>query len=700
VLFWPNFFKRNGVKFWLKFVERFASPKPTGKYPVGASPQQIKQLQEALIALSEDNEVAIPEGMLIEYLEAAQTGTIDSYESLCSFMDAQISRAVLGETGTTDQSGSGGSRARDEVGNEVRLEIAKSVADSLSFTFNRLAAWITEYNVPGAIAPKIWRSFDEQEDLNGRSARDKTLFDLGYRLNQETVTSIYGEGYEQVGEETEEVALYATLGPTGVQALTGILTQAATGQLPKDNAIAVLEAIFGIEKELATRIVPDSPQDAAGQGLQDLFGGEGTAEKEEAPAAFAETEIDGADQVADKARSPIEAAIAPWLATIREFVESAATLEEIRDGLVDLHPQLSRVEFAEAMGQAMMLADLAGQGEVVDEDEIEFAEGTKPKCNPAKSHFCQTPGGRGSCVPLSKKCKYTPNPTEKKAADWVEKKVAPAKEKATPAKKKATPAKEKATPAGVTASESLKTAIAEKDFDQAIELADQIYEAAKKRAPSLRDFEQGIQQNNAGYNDYILEHLNAELGYDALPDVVNAAKMKKYLDGGETAIYRGFGSSPERFEKHFESFKTGKLYAAHGMYGHGTYVAMALGETEQDRAIAFEAAASYGSGVMEMSIKKGSNVVSAGDAIETSRQLREGMANAAEAKRKTLKGKELEQFEEKFERAETVLYGDEGPPSGRLGVLSGWDAIALSGVAYSDNYMLLLNRGATRVKNQ
>lgn len=45
--------------------------------------------------------------------------------------------------------------------------------------------------------------------------------------------------------------------------------------------------------------------------------------------------------------------------------------------------------------------------------------GAKKNCNPAKSHFCQTPNGAGSCVPLSRKCRYQPQGAVKNAANAI-----------------------------------------------------------------------------------------------------------------------------------------------------------------------------------------------------------------------------------------------------------------------------------------
>ena len=37
-LFWPVFFKRQGISFWLIFAEKFGTPTAVGKYPGGADP--------------------------------------------------------------------------------------------------------------------------------------------------------------------------------------------------------------------------------------------------------------------------------------------------------------------------------------------------------------------------------------------------------------------------------------------------------------------------------------------------------------------------------------------------------------------------------------------------------------------------------------------------------------------------------------
>lgn len=183
-LFWPVFFKRKGITFWLVFCDKFASPTPIGKYPASASKDEKRTLREALEAIANDSGVTVPQGMEITLLEAAKSG-IDSYEKLCRYMDEQISEVVLGETGTTNQSGTGGSNARDRVGNEVRLETAKSDGDALCEVLNKtLVKWIIDLNMPGAPYPEVWRDFEEDEDLVRKADRDTKLVQTGVKFKK------------------------------------------------------------------------------------------------------------------------------------------------------------------------------------------------------------------------------------------------------------------------------------------------------------------------------------------------------------------------------------------------------------------------------------------------------------------------------------------------------------------------------------
>jgi len=156
-------------------------PTAVGKYPSGAGKPEQKKLLDALAAIAQDAGVIVPEGMLIELLEAARGGATDSYEKMARYMDEQISECVLGETLSTTAQATGLGSGTASVQNEVRKEIAQADADEISETINEsLVRWIVDYNVPGAGYPTVWRDFEEPADLDLRSTVDKNLHEMGY----------------------------------------------------------------------------------------------------------------------------------------------------------------------------------------------------------------------------------------------------------------------------------------------------------------------------------------------------------------------------------------------------------------------------------------------------------------------------------------------------------------------------------------
>lgn len=235
-LFWPVLFKRQDIIFWLTFSDKFGSPTAVGKYPAGTEQSQITILLNALQAIAQDSGIAIPEGMMIEFLEATRGGSGDNYEKLAKYMDDQISEAVLGETMSTSAKSAGIGSSQAAVHNEVRLELVKADADLLSGTLNEsLVRWIAEFNVPGAAFPKVWRKVEEPKDLDSQATRDKQIFDMGYKPTLAYIVETYG------GEYTE-------IPPPKVPPATGALGLRLVGKAAAANP-AFAEAIAALLKD-------------------------------------------------------------------------------------------------------------------------------------------------------------------------------------------------------------------------------------------------------------------------------------------------------------------------------------------------------------------------------------------------------------------------------------------------------------------
>lgn len=192
-LYWPVWLKRNGVTFWSVVLEKFGGPTTIGKYPAGADEGDRDKLLAAVIAAASETGVVIPEGMIIEFLEAQRQSGGDHHKFV-AYWDSAIAKVVLSQTMTTD---SGSSLSQAQVHMEVRQDVVASDADLACGSFNDgPAKWLTEWNFPTAQPPKVWRLTKEPEDLVSAADKDKTLSEIGYRPTPERIEDTYGPGYE------------------------------------------------------------------------------------------------------------------------------------------------------------------------------------------------------------------------------------------------------------------------------------------------------------------------------------------------------------------------------------------------------------------------------------------------------------------------------------------------------------------------
>jgi len=297
-LYWPVFFKRNGIKFWLFFLEKFGQPTAKGTYPVNSQLEERNRLLAALNAISTDTGLIIPEGMQIELLEAARSGTAD-YTELYDRMDAAIAKVIIGHTGSSDSTP--GRLGGEDNASEVRQDIVKADADLICESINdSVIKWMTEWNYgPDVAPPQVWRKVEESEDLNSLAERDERLNNIGYRPTLKRILDVYGPDYE--------------LAPAPQQAVQPFVS---------DNL--------------------SSTQFAEGDGRD-----------------IVDAQADNFDVVS---ADPFAKIMEP----IRRLVETATSLQDIRDGLVALYPDMDDAGFARLLQEAMTAANLAGRADIKD----------------------------------------------------------------------------------------------------------------------------------------------------------------------------------------------------------------------------------------------------------------------------------------------------------------------------------------------
>lgn len=132
---WMYLFKNYDLKDWVAFAEVYGLPLRLGKYAAGASESDKAALMQALVQIGADAAGIIPDGTTIDFITTEKTSSTDLYERLARYCDEQISKAVLGQTLTSDSGG--GSYAQSKTHNDVRHDLTVADCKALASTLRR-----------------------------------------------------------------------------------------------------------------------------------------------------------------------------------------------------------------------------------------------------------------------------------------------------------------------------------------------------------------------------------------------------------------------------------------------------------------------------------------------------------------------------------------------------------------------------------
>ncbi len=213
---WMWLFKNFSVKDWVVFTEAYGQPIRIGKYGPGASKEDRDVLMRAVSQIGSDAAAIIPDSMLIEFIETqGKTGTVDAFERLCKFCDEQMSKAVLGQTTTTDalSSGLAGNASHDEV----RGDIARSDAKQLAATLNEqlIPAIIALNKGPRKVYPRINIGRAEPVDLEKLSAMADRAVRMGLKVSHKALVEQLGLTPAENDEDTIKLPETAAPDPGG-----------------------------------------------------------------------------------------------------------------------------------------------------------------------------------------------------------------------------------------------------------------------------------------------------------------------------------------------------------------------------------------------------------------------------------------------------------------------------------------------------
>jgi phage gp29-like protein len=173
---WPVAFKRGGLEFYAKFVERHGMPWVVGKATKGANAKDKRAMALDLSRMVRDCVAAIPAGAEVQLLAPANTSEL-LHERFIARQDKSISKLLMGQTLTIEMEGKNSQAAA-----ATHEDVAEGLADAdkvmVTDALNEITWLYTQVNAGrGVFAPLF--SYEDPKDLQARADLDKKLYDMG-----------------------------------------------------------------------------------------------------------------------------------------------------------------------------------------------------------------------------------------------------------------------------------------------------------------------------------------------------------------------------------------------------------------------------------------------------------------------------------------------------------------------------------------
>ncbi|HQP93133.1 MAG TPA: DUF935 family protein [Thermoanaerobaculia bacterium] len=210
-VYWAWWLKKNGLKFFAVFLDKWAQPTAIGKYrhrSGGTDAEKMNaadqtQLLGAIEAMQSEYGIVIPEGMAVELLEATRSGSA-SYESFIGLLTRSQALAFLGEVDTSGAAKGPGSFAKAQVSNEVRLEKVELDARELAAHLrdNLLRPLVAVNFGPEAPVPRVLIDTMAGTDRELRQKGMASVLELGLPVSKRELYLVHQVSEPGPGEET------------------------------------------------------------------------------------------------------------------------------------------------------------------------------------------------------------------------------------------------------------------------------------------------------------------------------------------------------------------------------------------------------------------------------------------------------------------------------------------------------------------
>lgn len=340
---WPVAFKRGGLQFYAKFVERHGMPWVVGAAPAKAEASEKRDMVAGLSRMIQDCVAVVPAGADVKFLTAGTTQN-QLHEQFLARQDRAISKVLMGQTLTIETDGKN-SLAATEAHKGVADDIAEADKAMVADTFNEICWVYARQNVgPDVLAPLF--AYEEPADLLSKADLDLKLKSMGAKWLRPHLEGDYGlkpDEFELEGEGTPVDELAADKPDKGTP-------DREEPDEDKDDSTA------DEEKE-------EEDDDSKKKG-PDFAASDGFASAEDAQTRL--------DKVIDALLPDALKASAEFCSQVENAIDSAKSFDELQLELADLLAgKIEDAKLAKLMERSMVMA--AGFGAAAGKEDADAA---------------------------------------------------------------------------------------------------------------------------------------------------------------------------------------------------------------------------------------------------------------------------------------------------------------------------------------
>jgi len=349
--FWPVTFKRGGMRFFGKFVNKYGMPFLFGKLPRNATTEQHLDLLGKLENMVEDAVGTGPDDSSLQILEAGKTSSADIYERYINICNNSISKAILTNALSTELQ-KVGSRASTETGAEtIEGNLSEEDRDFPAELFNQLFKWVIDLNIGSGLYP-TFKAFEEEDVRKDLADRDAVLTEkIGVKFKKNYLIDHYNINEDEF--ELEQNTETIIQSPARLD---------STSLIESKRVASIKNPESNIQTELSSPLVRKK------DGWVKRFFNWISGERIELSTEKSQTE-NIADQLSNALPDKLlQFQMEEVMKPVFELASQSNSYDEFKNGLTALYPKMNSAQLEDLATKVFLIADLEGKLSVQNEN--------------------------------------------------------------------------------------------------------------------------------------------------------------------------------------------------------------------------------------------------------------------------------------------------------------------------------------------